>query len=260
MRRIHLFEFEDLEWFPRSIRDAGTDFLRFLWERGRLYRPVVPRLRQLLVATGSKEVVDMGSGGGGPVLAIQRELAQSGNGVHITLTDKFPNISAFQLIKERSGGAIDFVAQPVDATAVPPHLTGLRTMSFFLHHLRPALVRRILEDAQRQRRPIAVFDLSARVPPPPPMLLLGNPIGVLLSTPFIRPFRWSRLLWTYLIPIVPLFVFWDALASGLRLCSVQELREIVGSLPKDGYAWEIGRDGPLGAITYILGYPQVGRG
>lgn len=50
------------------------------------------------------------------------------------------------------------------------------------------------------------------------------------------------------------------MASGLRLYSVQELREVVDSLPKDSYAWEIGRDGPLGAITYVLGYPQDRHG
>ena len=38
MTRIKLFEFEDLSWFPNSIRDAGTDILRFMWEKGSVYK------------------------------------------------------------------------------------------------------------------------------------------------------------------------------------------------------------------------------
>ena len=36
MRRIRLFEFEDLAWFPKSIRDAGTDMLRYKWQMANL--------------------------------------------------------------------------------------------------------------------------------------------------------------------------------------------------------------------------------
>ena len=40
--RIRLFEFEDFKWVTNSIRDAGTDILRFMWEVGWVYRPIVP--------------------------------------------------------------------------------------------------------------------------------------------------------------------------------------------------------------------------
>ena len=46
MRRMRLFELEDLDWFPKSIRDAGTDLLRFKWELGKVYLPIVPRLEE----------------------------------------------------------------------------------------------------------------------------------------------------------------------------------------------------------------------
>ena len=43
MGRIHLFELEDQTWFPKPIRDAGTDFLRFMTEAGNSYGPIVSR-------------------------------------------------------------------------------------------------------------------------------------------------------------------------------------------------------------------------
>jgi hypothetical protein len=51
---------------------------------------------------------------------------------------------------------------------------------------------------------------------------------------------WRRLFWTYVAPIVPLLVPWDGLVSGLRLYSLNELREIVEGLPSNDYRWEIG--------------------
>ena len=130
----------------------------------------------------------------------------------------------------------------VDATAVPPHLSGFRTLFASLHHFRPQVARRVLQDAVDQRRPIGIFDMSARRPPPMPMLLLANPLAVLLVMPIIRPFRWSCLFWTYIIPVVPLFIVWDGFISGFRLYSTQELQEVVDGLSSNDYVWAIGRE------------------
>ena len=52
-----------------------------------------------------------------------------------------------------------------------------------------------------------------------------TPIAV---TPLIRPLRWSRLLWTYLIPLVPVITLFEGLVSCLRTYSVQELHDLAG--------------------------------
>ena len=254
MGRVRLFEFEDLAWFPKSIRDAGTDYLRLMWEAG-AYRPIIPRLRDALVKTGTSGILDLGSGGGGPVVAVYKKLVKTGCAVRITLSDKFPNLAAFHYAQERTKGGINFVEQPVDATAVPSHLNGFRTMFASLHHFPPKMVGRILQDAVDQGRPVGIFDLAARTPPPPSVLLMGNPLSHLLVRPFVRPFRWSHLFWTYVLPVVPFFLAWDALVSGLRLYSVRQLQEIVQALPPNDYVWEIGAERFPRSITYLIGYP-----
>ena len=252
MKSLRLFEFEDLEWFPQPIRDAGTDFLRFMWEVGKTYMPIVPLLKKALLEARTYEIVDLGSGGGGPTVAIYQELLKTGLSVRLTLSDKFPNLQAFRYARQRTNGEIAFVDGPVDARAVPPHLTGFRTMFATLHHFPPDLVRGILQDALRQQSPIGIFDFApfpSLLPPSWP--LLANPLGVLLATPFVRPFRWSRLFWTYVLPIVPLFFLWDVFVSGLRLYSVRKLEEIVNSLPPNDYVWHVGSQRQ---ITYLIGY------
>ena len=87
------------------------------------------------------------------------------------------------------------------------------------------------------------------------MLLLGNPLAQLLTRPWVRPFRWSSLLWTYAIPAAPAVVAWDGFVSGLRLYSVGQLRAIVQALPANDYDWEIGAEPFPRSITYLIGYP-----
>ena len=138
---------------------------------------------------------------------------------------------------------------------MPAGLPGLRTLFAGLHHFRPTAARRILQDAVEQRRPIAVFEMTQRSPVP----ILGTlalPLVLLLVTPIIRPFRWSRLFWTYLVPVVPAFVAWDAFVSCLRTYSVPELQELVDGLRQNGYTWEAGLEhSHLADVSYLIGYP-----
>ncbi len=65
--------------------------------------------------------------------------------------------------------------------------------------------------------------------------MLFVPLGALLVTPFIRPFRWSRLVFTYVIPVLPLLIVFDGIVSCLRVYSPDELRahlRLAGEPPK----------------------------
>jgi HEPN domain-containing protein len=86
--------------------------------------------------------------------------------------------------RQRSGGALTYHPEPVDATKVPGELTGLRTMFQAFHHLRPDQARAALADAAAKGQGVAIFDGTRPgwwVWP----LLLFTPLRVLLATPFI---------------------------------------------------------------------------
>ena len=85
--------------------------------------------------------------------------------------------------------------------------------------------------------------------------MVFSPIMVLLVTPFIKPFSFGRLFFTYLIPLVPILVMWDGIVSSLRTYSVKEMEDLVNGLNnKDQFDWEIGRkkSGPV-VNLYLLG-------
>lgn len=255
--RLQLFELEDLTWFPHTIRDLATDYLHFMETRFALHKPVVPLLRAMLVNSRTSSVVDLCSGGGGPVLAIYEALAAEEIHVHFTLTDKFPNTSAFQRLSSQYPSGIQYIARPVDATNVPLHLVGLRTMFNSFHHFVPRSARLVLENAVQARQPIGLFEIPERsllmmVP------FLFTPIFVALATLFIRPFRWTRLLWTYVIPLIPLTCWWDGLVSQWRAHTVEEMLNLTKGL--DGFDWRaarVGIRGNPGHLTYLLGVPSA---
>ena len=68
------------------------------------------------------------------------------------------------------------------------------------------------------------------------VVTLLAPIVVLLLTPAIRPFRWSRLFWTYVIPAVPALVLFDGIVSCLRIYSPEELRALEETAAESGVA------------------------
>jgi len=257
MKSLHLLEIHDQEWCPRAIRDAETDYLEFVIAKTKPYPAMVPILAATLQRFGSRKILDLCSGAGGPWLWLQPVLAERGVNVSVCLTDKYPNLDAVGQSSRQRDRAVRYHPQPVDATRVPDELTGFRTMFTSFHHFRPEEARAVLADAVQKRQGFAVFE-GTHHSALAMLLMLLVPLRVLLTTPFIRPFRWSRLFWTYLIPVVPLVTLFDGLVSCLRTYSVQELRELTERLNANDYQWEIGEvkstAGPI-PITYLIGVP-----
>jgi hypothetical protein len=256
--RLHLFEFEDFPWFPSIIRDGGTDYLRLLFRLLRFYQPVIPVLIDLMEKSGKPEILDLCSGGGGPVGYIADRMPHELR-VSFTLSDKFPNVESFAALKEHSDGAIDYMAAPVDVLDVPEDIPGIRTLFSAIHHFRPEGVKKILSDCIRSAKPIAIFDGGDKHIGAILGILLLHPVLFLFCTPFMKPFRWSRILFTYLIPLIPLYTLWDGVISILRMYRPRELQTIAREAdPEALYSWQCGKlTNPLGIkVTYLTGLPH----
>ena len=81
---------------------------------------------------------------------------------------------------------------------------------------------------------------------------------VLVLMPFARPFRWAYLVFSYVIPIVPLLLMWDVIVSNLRIYRPAQMRELTADLRAPDYAWEIGSIRLFGlpiALPYLIGRP-----
>jgi hypothetical protein len=262
MQRIHLVELEDLPWMPAVLTDAARDLLDLFFARLRFYGGVIPRLVDLVRASGVKRVMDLGSGGGGGVLAATRALREAGlTDVAVTLTDRYPNASARERIRAQGDPLLDYASEPVDALSTHAGEPAIRTMFGALHHFRPDDVRRLVGAAVADGVPIAVFDSRAalrRLPVGlaplaalPNMLILG--LVTWFLTPLVRPFRLERWLLTYVLPLIPLLFAWDGTMSALRSYTADEVLQLAKSVPgADRYVWAAGEHG---SAVYLTGRP-----
>jgi hypothetical protein len=209
---------------------------------------------------GEHRLLDLCAGSGGPSRAIARLLREEhGYDVDLVLTDLYPNVGAWKHMRTSSRDDFAYVSEPVDASRVAPGTTGFRLLCNGFHHFRPEQAQAILRDAVAQRRGIALFET---IDPGPlgvaqPLVLVAM---MFLLTPFVRPFQWWRLLYTYVVPAVPLCLLWDAVVSWLRIYSTDDLRELTTAIdPESSYDWEIGRGRTPGVPiknTFLIGTPR----
>jgi hypothetical protein len=255
MRRIQFIELHDQPWFPPSLRDDVIDALQFGLSLLNTYAPIAPLLHGAIDSSRSRSIVDMCSGGGGPWLYLSRKLSGGAQTIHVCLTDKYPNIRALQNLSAVSEDRIRFWPDSVDATNVPGELKGFRTMFTSFHHFSPDQARAILQDAVDAGQNIGIFETTRRAPLTI-ALMLPWALMPFFFTPWIRPFRWSRLLWTYVIPVVSFVFLFDGIVSCLRTYRPEELHQMVEKLTANGYQWEIGEQSGTAAempITYLIG-------
>jgi hypothetical protein len=254
MRRIQFIEIHEQPWLPAVLRHEITNALQFGLNLFKAYSPIASQLQDALDATGSENIVDLCSGGGGPWADLSQRLHGKAGTLKILLTDKFPNLEAAKNVGADSGNQISFHSAPVDAMRVPRELMGLRTMFTSFHHFSPAEARAVLQDAVDAREGIAIFEITRRAPSTISFMLVWVVI-LCACTPWIRPFRWSQLFWTFIVPIIPMILLFDGVVSCLRTYRPQELREITDGLSAPGYQWEIGEQGGRMPITYLIGRP-----
>jgi hypothetical protein len=180
--------------------------------------------------------------------------------LQICLTDKYPYAKTFDNGKSLGRKRVRFHSVPVDAMQIPDQLNGFRTIFSSFHHFQPLEARAILQDAVNKQRGIGIFEVAGRRAGTV-LLTILMPVWSLALTPFMRPFRWSRIVWTYIIPVIPFVLWFDGIMSCLRAYSLQELIGLTSGLTGHGYEWKIGQESsalfPI-PITYLIGYPIRG--
>ncbi|WP_375418741.1 class I SAM-dependent methyltransferase [uncultured Hymenobacter sp.] len=259
--RLQLLELEDQPWFPAVIRAGMMDYLRFMITLLHTYRPIAPLLAEGLARTGQTHVLELGAGAGGGTEDVWQALRQQPGlaEVRITLTDLYPQPAAWADIARRTGGAIQGCAPPVDALAVPAALTGFRAIFSAFHHFPPLAAEALLRDAVRAGQGIAVFEGAGKHWLEIGLAWTVLPVAQLLLTPFFRPFRLSRLVFTYLLPLIPLGTIFDGTVSILRLYPPDYLLRLARQAdPAGRYEWQAGKKrhwwGP--EVTYLIGWPE----
>lgn len=261
MRRLDLFELHDQGWLPTPIGESVVESLGTTLRWGRILRGLVRPFQQFVARTGATEVLDLCSGSGMPARLLVEELRRAGAPApRFILTDRSPRREHWEELRRELPGAIEYRAEPVDATRVPSDLGAGRPRLIInaFHHFTPRKAKEILEDAARSSTGIFIAENFERNP-----LRTFGPGFYGMPAAFANPAlttkdRWSKAALTWLVPIVPAAVAWDGLVSSLRVYNEEELRAMVAHLPDLEWVYGTFTYWPFGRGMYFYGARRAG--
>jgi hypothetical protein len=261
MKRIHLFELEDFTWFPHWLRACLTKLMVVMHQLVGSSDDLARLLGNALAHSRQLAIVDLCSGGGGPMLPVFEKLrSQPGMAdLRLTLTDLYPNQEVAAAVNTSPTPELAYHLVAVNAVDVPADLPGVRTLVGSFHHMPPATARRILHQAHASQQPICIYEMSDNSLPTA-LWWISLPLLFLLSfflTPFARPLTWQQLLFTYLLPLIPLCFAWDGAVSNVRTYTLDDLDTLLQGLDTEHYTWEKGRIGGWAKKLYLLGLPKA---
>jgi len=258
MFRWQLFEFEDYAWYPNIFRIGQTSYLRLLMEYFDVFNAAIPILEDLVANSKHKNIIDLCSGGGGTMYILWKKYTKKSKTFNVTLSDLYPNLPAFKAIKTQTNGNIDYIDKPINALNIPSHITGIRTIFNGFHHFSPPQAKMLLQNAIDKQTPIGIFEPFDKNPLSLLINILSTSVLLFLLMPFAKPFRWTNILFTYLIPIIPIATCWDGIASYFRLYDYRTLEKFATEVDTSKqFVWKAGvASHTFGKVTYLIGYPK----
>src|SRR5688572_28010189 len=129
MKRVHVPEIEDASWFPSTLRTGMTNLIVVFARKFGVVPVLAGLVERAMKAARVDRVVDLGSGGGGPMPEVAASI-----GAELVMTDKFPNLDAVARFNDPRQPRVRYARESVDATALADAPAGLKTMVNCFHH------------------------------------------------------------------------------------------------------------------------------
>lgn len=231
---MHLFEFEDHRNTPTLFRKMLLEILELCNSTFRpYYKRVCGRIIEDAKIIGFSRVIELGAG----TAPLSRALAESGeaHGLSVVPCDLMPDVQLYSQLAQEFPGQVHPILEPVDITKeVDWGDTTAVVLCAALHHVPAGDRPRILRALTRSSKRVMIFEP-----------VRNNPVSILLATTSLvpamllplfflsKPGFFSRALWCWLVPIVPLMFVWDGVVGCLRQWSTKrwasELKNILGS-------------------------------
>lgn len=271
MKRIQLFEFEDFAWFPSWIRKAMTNLIVVLHKMLGVSEVLAKLVAKVVRDKQLSTVVDLGSGSGGAMPQVVHLLHKNYGltDTKLIMTDLYPDPGTVKKFNEGKEGWIRYCETPVDGTDIGEAPEGLKTMINSFHHMRPEEARKILESAARNGQTLLIYEMGKNnIPLIIWWLLLPVSLAILIimvffMTPFVKPLSWQQIIFTYLVPIIPICYAWDGQASLPRMYTLDDMKELLKGLELENYQWEMGdvkKENNKNLGTFVLGSPRSASG
>jgi hypothetical protein len=210
-----LKELEDHSWFPVSLRNFQTEFIGYVVSKFNIYNGFVKYLNKLSLPV--QTMTDLCSGSGQPAIGI---FTKSNCFNRLVLTDKYPNVLFTQ--DER----ITYDAKSIDVLQMVFKPNQCYTMFNAFHHFEDKDKLKIVQKIKESGS--SAFFVEILEPRVDCLLkiFLTTTIGTIIFTPFLKPFSFKRLLFTYIIPINIFTIAMDGIISVFKARSLKHYQKL----------------------------------
>ena len=214
------FEFEDQHWFPSDWRRWQMDYIRFCV---RILNPYKD-LKGASFESSKQDWLDLASGTGGPARMLKKTWEENSS-IELTLTfsDRYPS--------DKTILDIDVLSDEL------PSSDGYTMFNAF-HHFNTQEQEQILLKMSKGNWALVAEPLTPSLFTFIGIFFLTGPLHFLLA-PFVSPFSWARLFWTYLLPVIPIVTCWDGLISVLRAPSPSYLCQLAEKASDSSFNWSV---------------------
>jgi len=239
---MYLPELEDQPWFPQCMRRQQLEYIAFMASVSGLYKPVLPFIEEA-AEWDNGHITDLCSGQGGPAHYLLKHAATP---LSIQLTDRFPDHHFFQLPN------LHMRHKPLDVLSDPIPGSGAITLFNAFHHFGPTQQAALLQKIAATGRPLLVCEILQPTPWCLLRVLLATTACQVLLAPFVLPFRLSRLLLTWVLPVNIITVCFDGIISVLKALPAKRMQLLSQTCSHTSYLFTFRRLGGWLNPVYII--------
>lgn len=222
---------EDYSWFPESLRLQQMEFIGWVTSGMGALDGAIKSYKSW-APEGS--IMDLCSGSGQPAVFLHQH-ADLNN--QLELTDLHP--SFLKTFSDQSAAAnVVLRHEPLDVLEDKGSwITEAEGFSMYnaFHHFKPQQQIQMVRQMAKAHKPFFFVEILQPNIWSFLQILLTTTLGQLILGPFIRPFRWSRIFWTYVLPINLLTITFDGLVSVFRAQSQNTYEQLLSPLNTHGY-------------------------
>ena len=226
MRRKQITQIINTKWCPQLIKQLCSEFLSWFVLKVNATKPFIPVIENALLESKINKIINLESTIGAGIETVKPFLKQQ------------PAITSIPLSKINT-----------------QQQRGMYLFVNAFHQLPAISAKKTLEEIAKSRNPVVVVEGNNDSLWQLVGMTIFLPVTVILSAPFVKPFRWSRILFTYIIPVLPVIMVIDGCIGLLKLYNPKDLNKLTSSIKVSDYKWTTGKkdNGRGGKIIYLTG-------
>ncbi|MBX3039953.1 MAG: hypothetical protein KF789_04505 [Bdellovibrionaceae bacterium] len=229
------------KWLPASLKNLMLEFLDFIVSLVEANKPFIPLL-QRQTNLKAEFFLDSPEAGGSAILLVPHLLRDfPGCEISVLADHLSPERKAhFQNLIPELSSQVRFIEQK-DIGLRSDHSEKFLISINQAHLFSDDELMARLKDFQTKFDQILIGEGNNKSGRQVIGMLILAPLVAIVCAPFVKPFRLLRLVFTFLIPLLPLMIAWDGIVALFKIRSPERLKELMTSDGTDGWTWKVGK-------------------